>query len=209
MTTRYLPPPQLLPYLSLHPKLLALTQSHLSPFPDLIDELLLAGPPYPHLLAVLPTLRSFLPNDDGRMFIPLLVRARPRWLLERMEMGHWPETIWKEAFERRFLPSWKEFKKTDDSWRAIFLRSVPLSNQGNVLTRRMLGRLEHRNLGCTHEESWTVSRPWSGRGGMANQKRFVTINRNGSAGINRYYSRHFDPYEIYDELKYAIAITSR
>jgi hypothetical protein len=121
-STRYLPPPQLLPYLSLHPKLLALTQSHLSPFPDLIDEILLAGPPYPHLLAVLPTLRSFLPNDEGRMFIPLLVRARPRWLLERMEMGHWPETIWKEAFERRFLPSWKEFKKTDDSWRAIFLR---------------------------------------------------------------------------------------
>lgn len=22
---------------------------------------------------------------------------------------------------------------------------------------RLLGRLEHRNLGCTHDESWTVS----------------------------------------------------
>jgi len=41
-----------------------------------------------------------------------------------MEMGHWPQAIWKEAFERRFLPSWKEFKKVDDSWRAIFLRCV-------------------------------------------------------------------------------------
>jgi hypothetical protein len=33
-------------------------------------------------------------------------------------------------------------------------------------------------------------------------QKFVTIHRNGSAGINRYYSRHFDPYVIYDELKY-------
>jgi len=24
------------------------------------------------------------------------------------------------------------------------------------LIHRMLGRLEHRNIGCTHEESWTV-----------------------------------------------------
>jgi hypothetical protein len=56
------------------------------------------------------------------LFLNVLVRARPRWILERMEMGHWPQEIWKEAFERRFLPSWKEFKRVDDSWRAIFLR---------------------------------------------------------------------------------------
>jgi hypothetical protein len=87
-----------------------------------MDTLLDAGPPYPHLLTVLPTSRSFLPQDDGRLFLNVLVRARPRWLLERMEMGHWPQEIWKEAFERRFLPSWKEFKRVDDSWRAIFLR---------------------------------------------------------------------------------------
>ena len=64
----------------------------------------------------------------------------------------------------------------------------------------MLGRLEHRNLGCTHEESWTVSLT-QGNCILADNQKFVTIHRNGSAGINRYYSRHFDPYVIYDELK--------
>jgi hypothetical protein len=41
-----------------------------------------------------------------------------------------------------------------------------------------------------------------GSGNQADTQKFVTIHRNGSAGINRYYSRHFDPYVIYDELKY-------
>ena len=39
------------------------------------------------------------------------------------------------------------------------------------------------------------------RSQLADEQKFVTIHRNGSAGINRYYSRHFDPYVIYDELK--------
>jgi hypothetical protein len=42
-------------------------------------------------------------------------------------------------------------------------------------------------------------------GNQADKQKFVTIHRNGSAGINRYYSRHFDPYVIYDELKYVSA----
>lgn len=39
-------------------------------------------------------------------------------------MGHWSEETWQEAFERRFLPGWKGFKRDEDSWRAIFLRYV-------------------------------------------------------------------------------------
>lgn len=102
---------------------MGLTQSHLSPFPKAIHDALIAGPPYPHLLGILPSLRSFLPtDDDGRLFIDILVRAKPRWILERLEMGHWRESIWEQAFERRFLPGWKAFKKEDDTWRAIFLR---------------------------------------------------------------------------------------
>jgi hypothetical protein len=62
------------------------------------------------------------PPDDGRLFLEILVRARPRWILERLEIGRWSEKVWQEAFERRFLPSWKEYKKADDTWRAIFLR---------------------------------------------------------------------------------------
>jgi len=85
----------------------------------------------------------------------------------------------------------------DDSWRAIFLRYVIIEDIADI---RMLGRLEHRNLGCTHEESWTVGFPLQ-EDDQADKEKFVTIHRNGSAGINRYYSRHFDPYVIYDELK--------
>lgn len=32
-------------------------------------------------------------------------------------------------------------------------------------------------------------------------QRFLTLHRNGSGSLNRIYSRTFDPYEIFDELK--------
>ncbi|RSH93235.1 hypothetical protein EHS25_007589 [Saitozyma podzolica] len=169
----YLPLSQILPFLSLHPLLLSLTQTHLSPLPTLISHALDRGPPYAPTLAVLPSLTLYQPDDGGRMWVDTLVRARAKWILERMEMGRWRDTMWKEAFERRFLPSWKRYKGEGDSWRALFIR--------------VLGRLEHRHLGCTHEESWT---------------RFVTLHRNGAASINRIYSRLFDPYDIYEELKH-------
>ncbi|WVQ95783.1 hypothetical protein IAU59_002882 [Kwoniella sp. CBS 9459] len=171
----YLPLSNLVPFLSLHPLLLSLTRSHLSPIPPSIRSIL-STPPYPQTLAVIPHLPHFLPpdkDDAERLFIQILVRARPRWILERFEYARWDERIWQEAFERRFLRSWKRLKGDDDSWRAVFLRT--------------LGKLEHRLTGCTHEEAWT---------------RFVTLHRNGSASINRMYSRTFDPYEIYDELKH-------
>ncbi|WVF68231.1 hypothetical protein IAT40_002996 [Kwoniella sp. CBS 6097] len=171
----YLPLSNLVPFLSLNPILLSLTRSHLSPIPPAIRSVL-SAPPYPQTLAVIPHLTHFLPPDKGdaeRLFVQILVRARPRWIVERFEHGRWDERIWQDAFERRFLRSWKRLKGDDDSWRAVFLRT--------------LGKLEHRLTGCTHEEAWT---------------RFVTLHRNGSASINRMYSRTFDPYEIYDELKH-------
>ncbi|OCF42644.1 hypothetical protein I317_03503 [Kwoniella heveanensis CBS 569] len=171
----YLPLSNLVPFLSLHPLLLSLTRSHLSPIPPSIRSIL-SSPPYPQTLAVIPHLPHFLPpdkQDAERLFVQILVRARPRWILERFEYARWDERIWQDAFERRFLRSWKRLKGDDDSWRAVFLRT--------------LGKLEHRLTGCTHEEAWT---------------RFVTLHRNGSASINRMYSRTFDPYEIYDELKH-------
>nr|XP_031857734.1 uncharacterized protein CI109_006894 [Kwoniella shandongensis]KAA5524806.1 hypothetical protein CI109_006894 [Kwoniella shandongensis] len=171
-----LPLEHLIPFLSLHPLLISLTQSHLSPLPTTIRSTLLRGTPYPQALAVLPHLKSFLPPSRSaryRLILPILVMARPRWIVERFEFGRWDEELWKEAFEKRFLPSWKRLKGEEDTWRAAFLRT--------------LGRLEHRQSGCTHEEAWT---------------RFVTLHRNGSASINRMYSRTFDPYEIYEELKH-------
>ncbi|ORX37661.1 hypothetical protein BD324DRAFT_622801 [Kockovaella imperatae] len=165
--------PDQLSFLSSHPDFLSLARTHLSPLSSSIRRILDDGPPYPNILAKIPTLNLFLPLENGHLFVDVLVRARPRWILERFELGRWPERVWREAFERRFLPSWRRFKGENDTWRAIFLRT--------------LGRLEHRNLGCTHEESWT---------------RFITLNRNGSGSINRMYSRLFDPYDIYDELKH-------
>ncbi|WWC73655.1 uncharacterized protein I206_107627 [Kwoniella pini CBS 10737] len=170
----YLPLPNIINLLSLHPILLSLTQSHYSPIPSSVRSIL-SIPPYPKSLSVLPHLKNFLPpdpDDSRRLFIQILVRARPKWIIERFEFLRWDDDFWEEAFERRFLPSWKRFKGDDDNWRAAFMR--------------VLGRIEHRQSGCTHEEAWT---------------RFVTLHRNGSASINRIYSRTFDPYEIYDELK--------
>lgn len=110
-------------FLSLHPLLLGLTRSHLTPFPTLIHQALLDGPPYPVMLERLPALSLYHADDDGRMWIEALVRARPRWILERMVIGsRWRESVWKEAFQRRFLPSWKMYKKEGDTWRAVFLR---------------------------------------------------------------------------------------
>ncbi|WVR08039.1 hypothetical protein IAU60_005083 [Kwoniella sp. DSM 27419] len=171
----YLPLGQLVPFLSLHPLLLSLTQSHLSPLPPAIRAIL-SRPPYPQALSVLPHLSRFLPPDQSdaeRLLVQVLVRAQPRWLMERFEFGRWSDRLWQEAFERRFLRSWRRIKGDGDSWRAVFLR--------------MLSRMDHRQSGCTHEESWT---------------RFVTLHRNGTASINRIYSRTFDPYEIYAELKH-------
>lgn len=74
----------------------------------------------------------------------VLVRASPRWILERFEIGRWRDNVWEEAFRRRFLPSWVRYKNAEDSWRAAYLR--------------VLGRLEHRSVGCAHHESWTVSK---------------------------------------------------
>lgn len=119
---RYLALEDLLHYLSTHPTLLSLTQTHLSPLPNLIKRILADGQPYPIAFGRLPSLGSFLPDDDGRLFIGVLVQARPRWILERLELGKWTGAIWQEAFERRFLPSWKRYKVDDDTWRAVFLR---------------------------------------------------------------------------------------
>jgi len=176
-----------------HPTILYLTRSHLSPLPGAIGTLLDAGPPYPRVLAVLPSKRLFLPEQTGRLFLDTLIRARPKWILEEFEFSGWPDEIWRKAYEGRFLPSWKMYKKDNEGWRAAFLR--------------VLGRVEHRALGCTHEESWTVSQisyvivGMKERERWTDEQRWITLHRNGSASINRFYSRTFDPYDIAAELK--------
>lgn len=81
---------------------------------------------------------------------------------------------WHTAFRARFLPSWHRYKDPPNTttWRATFLR--------------ILRRLVHRAQGCTHEEAWS---------------RFIILHRNGTASLNRIYSRTFDPGVIYEEIR--------
>ncbi|BEJ04297.1 hypothetical protein CcaverHIS641_0201140 [Cutaneotrichosporon cavernicola] len=169
----FLPQRDLIHFLSTSTALHTLTDTHLTPLRAVIKGVVRKGPPYPPQFEVLPSLRYFVGDDDGRLFLDVLVRAPARWLLERFEFGRWTDEIWKEAFDRRFLPSWKRYKNPEDKWRGAFLRT--------------LGRLDHRSAGCAHHESWT---------------RFIHLRRNGSASLNRIYTRTFDPYEIIDELKH-------
>lgn len=107
-----------------------------------------------------------------RLFIDVLVRASPEWILDCFEVPRLSDREWKEVFERRFLRGWQRLRRDDETWRGLFMR--------------LLRRLIHRHLGCTHEEAWT---------------RFITLHRNGSVSMNRIYSRTFDPLEIFRELK--------
>jgi hypothetical protein len=136
-----------------------------------IDELLDAGPPYPSCLATLGTY-THIPRS---VYIPILVRASPQSILEDMVLpSGLTDSQWRQVFASRFLPSWKRYKDPPErtSWRAAYLR--------------VLRRLVHRFTGCTHEESWT---------------RFILLHRNGTASLNRIYSRTFDPLEIYAEIR--------
>ncbi|GHJ89455.1 hypothetical protein NliqN6_5857 [Naganishia liquefaciens] len=161
-----------------------------TPFHAPIQEILDAGPPYPSCLATLGTY-THIPRT---VFAHVLIRASPTWILEHMVI---PAGIthdgWQRIFCARFLPSWKRYRDDHDhdhdhdrdgdgdgdrdhppasSWRAVFLR--------------ILGRLAHRSQGCTHEEAWT---------------RFIVLHRNGTASLNRMYSRTFDPSAIYQEIR--------
>lgn len=136
-----------------------------------IRKLLDAGPPYSSALATLGTY-THLPRS---IYFPILVRASPHWILEDMVIpAGLTDTQWRQIFSARFLPSWKRYRDPPDrtSWRAAYLR--------------ILRRLVHRFSGCTHEESWT---------------RFILLHRNGTASLNRIYSRTFDPLEIYAEIR--------
>lgn len=179
-----MPQNDLLRFLSLNTALHTLTDTHLTPLRSVIKDIVRKGPPYPPQFEILPSLSHFVGEDDGRLFLDVLVRAPPKWLLERFEFGRWRDDIWKEAFERRFLPSWKRYKNPEDKWRAAFIR--------------VLGRLDHRAVGCAHHESWTVGQ----RVERADTQRFIHLRRNGSGSLNRIYTRSFDPYDIMDELKH-------
>lgn len=135
----HLPLKELIPISLLSPTFRSISLSpQISPFLGPVQRILFRGPPY---TAELASLGSYT-HISRNVFAEILVRAEARWILEEMEIPKLPNAVWEEAFSRRFLPSWRRYREGDEHWRAVFLRT--------------LRRLEHRSLGCTHEESWTV-----------------------------------------------------
>ncbi|TFK99171.1 hypothetical protein BDV98DRAFT_595193 [Pterulicium gracile] len=103
----------------------------------------------------------------------ILSRAKPAFLLFDCTVPYLKDNFWKDAFERRFLPSWKAWRKTG-TWKSAFLR--------------VLHRMWHRSqTSCTSEEAWT---------------KYIVLNRSGSANALDASSRNMNPSTIFEGLKH-------
>ncbi|EKM79873.1 hypothetical protein AGABI1DRAFT_106215 [Agaricus bisporus var. burnettii JB137-S8] len=106
-------------------------------------------------------------------WIDILTRARPSFLLFQATLPNLKQSEWEEAFRRRFLPSWAKWKK-DAHWKEAYLK--------------ILHRVWHRSTtSCTTDEAWT---------------KYMVLNRNGSANQLQTTSRGFDPFVIFDDMKF-------
>ncbi|KAJ6628935.1 hypothetical protein B0H10DRAFT_1777484 [Mycena sp. CBHHK59/15] len=84
------------------------------------------------------------------------------------------EAQYEECFKRRFLPSWRKWRK-DDTWRAAFLK--------------VLHQIWHRSCTtCTTNEAWT---------------KYIVLNRNGSANLLETSSRNFSPVVVFNDMRHA------
>lgn len=104
----------------------------------------------------------------------ILSRSDPRFLLYECVIPHLAENEWQTAFETRFLPSWKKWKKEDMKWREAFLRTLALVSH----------RLESH---CKVNQAWT---------------KYIVLNRNGSANELDASSRDLDMFRTYDSLRF-------
>ena len=52
----------------------------------------------------------------------ILSRSDPRFLEYKCVIPHLSESDWEAAFEARYLPSWRRWKKKNMRWREAFLR---------------------------------------------------------------------------------------
>lgn len=55
-------------------------------------------------------------------YVEILSIARPECILFQLDIPNLPSSYWQESFERRFLPSWKKWRKGNEQWRSVFLR---------------------------------------------------------------------------------------
>jgi hypothetical protein len=85
---------------------------------------------------ILRSLRSSSPDDYEPALTNLAVRqtvprhnwleilsiAKPAFLLYEATPPNLGDDEWKEVFERRFLPSWKKWRKAGERWRSAFMK---------------------------------------------------------------------------------------
>ncbi|KAG6817860.1 hypothetical protein H0H87_001692 [Tephrocybe sp. NHM501043] len=115
------------------------------------------------------SVRSTVPRHN---WIEILSLATPAFILYDATIPNLSSNEWEECFNRRFLPSWRKWKK-EGTWKKAYFK--------------LLHRISHRNETiCTIDESWT---------------KYVVLNRNGSANELENASRHFNPAAIFNEMK--------
>ncbi|KAF9481837.1 hypothetical protein BDN70DRAFT_802580 [Pholiota conissans] len=115
------------------------------------------------------SVRSVVPRHN---WIEILTSARPSYILYEATLPNMKSSEWEECFSRRFLPSWKKWKK-ESSWKEAYLK--------------MLHRVWHRTMtSCKADESWT---------------KYVILNRNGAVNEMEASTRNFNPSAVFDEYK--------
>ncbi|KAF7355533.1 hypothetical protein MSAN_01470300 [Mycena sanguinolenta] len=126
-------------------------------------------------------------------WIDILSRARAPYILFEMTIPNLREAEWEDIFRRRFLPSWKKWRK-DSTWRAAFFR--------------VLHQTWHRSCtSCTTNEAWTQSDVHSTRLLLVcsgNLSRYIVLNRNGSANQLEASSRNFNIVHILDDMRHGL-----
>lgn len=95
-----------------------LSDSNLNPW-RLPLSTLLACNTSPSVLASIAVYQQVIPPDN---WIMILSRTDSQFLLYKCELPRLSENIWQAAFEARYLPSWKKWKRERMKWREAFLR---------------------------------------------------------------------------------------
>ncbi|KAJ7780996.1 hypothetical protein B0H16DRAFT_1658683 [Mycena metata] len=116
-------------------------------------------------------------------WVEICALGRASYLLFEMTLPNLKEADWEDAFKKRFLPSWRRWRK-DGTWKAAFLRFRVFCGASNS---RVLHQTWHRSCtSCTANESWT---------------KYIVLNRNGSANQLEASSRNFNPTVIFNDLR--------
>ncbi|KAJ7068513.1 hypothetical protein C8F01DRAFT_612703 [Mycena amicta] len=123
-------------------------------------------------------------------WIDILALASTEFILFDTTLPNLADAEWKDAFRRRFLPSWTRAKHKERSWKATFLRFFDFCLRRRrrfTLFCSTLHTIWHRSCTpCTVNEAWT---------------KYIVLNRNGSANLLEVSSRNFNPTNILNDMR--------